>query len=199
VGMRKILNSFLITFSLLFFSNVSADSNAEGSKSFVEKLGKEVIETVSDEKLSDSQRRSNFRYLYLNAFDNFYISRFVLGRYWKRIDKSVREEFVKTFNDYIVSTYAPKFKGWQGEFKAVDALIEKNFYNVKMDVINKDGPVLKLIWKIYLDKNKTYKILDVNIDGVSMLVTQRAEFMSVIKNNPDGVVGLIKAMKKKII
>jgi len=196
--MRKILNLFLITFSLLFFSNVSADSNAEGSKTFVEKLGKEVIETVSDEKLSDSQRRSNFRYLYLNAFDNFYISRFVLGRYWKRIDKSVKEEFVKTFNDYIVSTYAPKFKGWQGEFKAVDALIEKNFYNVKMDVINKDGPVLKLIWKIYLDKNKNFKILDVNIDGVSMLVTQRAEFMSVIKNNPNGVVGLIEAMKKKI-
>ena len=68
-----------------------------------------------------------------------------------------------------------------------------------MDVINKDGPVLKLIWKIYLDKNKNFKILDVNIDGVSMLVTQRAEFMSVIKNNPDGVVGLIKAMKKKIL
>lgn len=197
--MRKILNLFLITFSLLFFSNVSADSNTEGSKSFVEKLGKEVIETVSDEKLTDSQRRSNFRYLYLHAFDNFYISRFVLGRYWKRIDKSVREEFIKTFNDYIVSTYAPKFKGWQGEFKAVDALIEKNFYNVKMDVINKNGPVLKLIWKIYLDKNKNFKILDVNIDGVSMLVTQRAEFMSVIKNNPDGVIGLIKAMKKKIL
>ena len=197
--MRKILNLFLITFSLLFFSNVTADSNAEGSKSFVEKLGKEVIEKVSDEKLTDSQRRSNFRYLYLHAFDNFYISRFVLGRYWKRIDKSVREEFIKTFNDYIVSTYAPKFKGWQGEFKAVDALIEKNFYNVKMDVINKNGPVLKLIWKIYLDKNKNFKILDVNIDGVSMLVTQRAEFMSVIKNNPDGVIGLIKAMKKKIL
>lgn len=197
--MRKILNLFLITFSLLFFSNVSADSNAEGSKNFVEKLGKEVIETVSDEKLTDSQRRSNFRYLYLNAFDNFYISRFVLGRYWKRIDKSVKEEFIKTFNDYIVSTYAPKFKGWQGEFKAVDALIEKNFYNVKMNVINKNGPVLKLIWKIYLDKNKNFKILDVNIDGVSMLVTQRAEFMSVIKNNPDGVIGLIKAMKKKIL
>ena len=197
--MRKILNLFLITLSLLSFSSVSADSNAEGSKVFVEKLGKEVIERVSDEKLSDSQRRSNFRYLYLNAFDNFYISRFVLGRYWKKIDKSVKEEFVKTFNDYIVSTYAPKFKGWEGEFKAVDALIEKNFYNVKMDVINKNGPVLKLIWKIYLDKNKNFKILDVNIDGVSMLVTQRAEFMSVIKNNPNGVVGLIEAMKKKIL
>jgi phospholipid transport system substrate-binding protein len=196
--MYKLLNVFVIIFSLFFISNASADVNAEGSKSFVEKLGKEVIETVSDERLSDNQRRTNFRYLYLNSFDNFYISRFVLGRYWKRIDKSVKEEFVKTFNDYIVSTYAPKFKGWEGEFKAIDALIEKNFYNVKMNVINKDGPVLKLIWKIYLDKNKNFKILDVNIDGVSMLVTQRAEFMSVIKNNPNGVIGLIEAMKKKI-
>ena len=66
-----------------------------------------------------------------------------------------------------------------------------------MNVINKNGPILKLIWKIYLDKNKNFKILDVNIDGVSMLITQRAEFMSVIKNNPNGVLGLIEAMKKK--
>jgi len=196
--MSKVLNSFVIIFCLLSFSNINANPHAEQSKSFVEQLGKELIDTVSDEKLSETQRRKNFRYLYLNSFDNFYISRFVLGRYWKRIDKDVKEEFVKTFNGYIVSTYAPKFKGWQGEFKAVDALIEKNFYNVTMDVINKDGPALKLIWKIYLDKNKTFKILDVNIDGVSMLVTQRAEFMSVIKNNPNGVIGLIEAMKKKI-
>ena len=43
-----------------------------------------------------------------------------------------------------------------------------------------------------------FKILDVNIDGVSMLVTQRAEFISVIKNSPDGVMGLIKKMKIKL-
>ena len=66
-----------------------------------------------------------------------------------------------------------------------------------MNVLNKDGPTLKFMWKIYLDKNKNFKILDVNIDGVSMLVTQRAEFMSVIKNNPKGVFGLIEAMEKK--
>ena len=196
--MHKLLNSFVIIFSLFFISNASADPNAENSKIFLEKLGKEVIETVSDERLSDNQRETNFRYLYLNAFDNFYISRFVLGRYWKRIDESVKEEFVKTFNDYIVSTYAPKFKGWKGEFKAVDSLIEKNYYNVKMLVLNKNGPTLKLVWKIYQDDDKRFKILDVNIDGVSMLVTQRAEFMSVIKNNPNGVVGLIEAMKEKI-
>jgi phospholipid transport system substrate-binding protein len=66
-----------------------------------------------------------------------------------------------------------------------------------MDILNKEGPTLKMIWKIYLNKNKEFKILDVNIDGISMLVTQRAEFLSVIKNSPDGVKGLISAMNKK--
>ena len=183
----------------LFFIPIHSfsDEKIEQSKYFVENLGKQVVEKVSNINLSESERIVNFRNLYLDAFDNYYISRFVLGQYWKRLDSKMRKQFVESFNNYIVTTYAPKFKGWEGTFKATDSLLENNYYNVKMNVLNKDGPTLKFMWKIYLDKNKNFKILDVNIDGVSMLVTQRAEFMSVIKNNPKGVIGLIEAMKKK--
>ena len=183
----------------LFFIPIHSfsDEKIEQSKFFVENLGKQVIEKVSNINLSDSERIVNFRNLYLDSFDNYYISRFVLGRYWKRLDSNMRKQFVESFNDYIVTTYAPKFKGWEGTFKATDSLLENNYYNVKMNVLNKDGHTLQFMWKIYLDKNKNFKILDVNIDGVSMLVTQRAEFMSVIKNNPKGVIGLIEAMEKK--
>ena len=183
----------------LFFTPIHSfsDEKIEQSKYFVENLGKQVVEKVSNINLSESERIVNFRNLYLDAFDNYYISRFVLGQHWKRLDSSMRKQFVESFNDYIVTTYAPKFKGWEGTFKATDSLLENNYYNVKMNVLNKDGPTLKFMWKIYLDKNKNFKILDVNIDGVSMLVTQRAEFMSVIKNNPKGVIGLIEAMEKK--
>ena len=189
--------NFLI-FALFFIPiNSFSDEKIEQSKYFVENLGKQVVEKVSNINLSESERIVNFRNLYLDAFDNYYISRFVLGQYWKRLDSNMRKQFVESFNNYIVTTYAPKFKGWEGNFKATDSLLENNYYNVKMNVLNKDGPTLKFMWKIYLDKNKNFKILDVNIDGVSMLVTQRAEFMSVIKNNPKGVIGLIEAMKKK--
>ena len=183
----------------LFFIPIHSfsDEKIEQSKYFVENLGKQVVEKVSNINLSESERIVNFRNLYLDSFDNYYISRFVLGQYWKRLDSNMRKQFVESFNDYIVTTYAPKFKGWEGTFKATDSLLENNYYNVKMNVLNKDGPTLKFMWKIYLDKNKNFKILDVNIDGVSMLVTQRAEFMSVIKNNPKGVIGLIEAMDKK--
>ena len=183
----------------LFFIPIHSfsDEKIEQSKYFVENLGKQVVEKVSNINLSESERIVNFRNLYLDSFDNYYISRFVLGQYWKRLDSNMRKQFVESFNNYIVTTYAPKFKGWEGTFKATDSLLENNYYNVKMNVLNKDGPTLKFMWKIYLDKNKDFKILDVNIDGVSMLVTQRAEFMSVIKNNPKGVIGLIEAMEKK--
>ena len=191
------LRNFLILALFIIPINSFSDEKIEQSKYFVENLGKQVIEKVSNVNLSESERIVNFRNLYLDSFDNYYISRFVLGRYWKRLDSNMRKQFVESFNDYIVTTYAPKFKGWEGTFKATDSLLENNYYNVKMNVLNKDGPTLKFMWKIYLDKNKNFKILDVNIDGVSMLVTQRAEFMSVIKNNPKGVIGLIEAMEKK--
>ena len=189
--------NFLILVLFIIPIHSFSDEKIEQSKYFVENLGKQVIEKVSNVNLSESERMVNFRNLYLDSFDNYYISRFVLGQYWKRLDSNMRKQFVKSFNDYIVTTYAPKFKGWEGTFQATDSLLENNYYNVKMNVLNKDGPTLQFMWKIYLDKNKNFKILDVNIDGVSMLVTQRAEFMSVIKNNPKGVIGLIEAMKKK--
>ena len=189
--------NFLILALIFIPIHSFSDEKIEQSKYFVENLGKQVVEKVSNINLSESERIVNFRNLYLDAFDNYYISRFVLGQYWKRLDSNMRKQFVESFNNYIVTTYAPKFKGWEGTFKATDSLLENNYYNVKMNVLNKDGPTLKFMWKIYLDKNKDFKILDVNIDGVSMLVTQRAEFMSVIKNNPKGVIGLIEAMKKK--
>ena len=186
-------------FVLIFLYPVVSysDENLASSKVFVEKLGKQVVEKVSNTEITELERYNNFKKLYLSSFDNYYISRFVLGRYWKTIDKGIQKKFVDSFNNYIVATYAPKFKGWEGTFKAVESLFENNYYNVKMDILNKDGPTLKMMWKMYLNKNKEFKILDVNIDGVSMLVTQRAEFLSVIKNHPNGVNGLIDAMNKK--
>ena len=186
-------------FVLIFLYPVVSysDENLASSKVFVEKLGQQVVEKVSNTEITELERYNNFKKLYLSSFDNYYISRFVLGRYWKTIDKGIQKKFVDSFNNYIVATYAPKFKGWEGTFKAVESLFENNYYNVKMDILNKDGPTLKMMWKMYLNKNKEFKILDVNIDGVSMLVTQRAEFLSVIKNHPNGVNGLIDAMNKK--
>ena len=130
---NKLIAVLLLSIPIAVFS----DEKIEQSKFFVENLGKEVVEKVSNVNLTENERNVNFRNLYLSSFDNYYISRFVLGRHWKRLDSKMKKQFVESFNNYIVATYAPKFKGWEGTFKAVDSLIENNYYNVKMNVLNK--------------------------------------------------------------
>ena len=190
--------SFLIIF--LLPQIVYSQDPLINSRLFIENLGKKVISKVADKNLNEKMREENFRKLYNEAFDNKYISKFVLGRHWKKIDEQTKEVFFKSFNDYLVMVYAPKFKGWNGTFKTIkSSLIKNNLYLVEMKLISsKDSPSLKLDWRMYLNSKNKFKILDVNIDGVSMLVTQRAEFISVIKNNPNGVMGLIEKMNKKI-
>ena len=183
-----------------FFAN-SANSNTNLSKSrlFIESLGQEVLTKIASKNITEKQRERNFRELYTRAFDNNYISQFVLGRHWKKINKKTQEEFVKSFNEYLIMIYAPKFKGWSGRFKTIDSQVENNMYVVAMQLVtnSNSSTSLNLDWRMIL-KNKEFKILDVNIDGVSMLVTQRAEFSSVIKNHPLGVKGLIKQMNDKV-
>ena len=92
--LRKFLILTLFSIPLLAFSN----EKIEQSKFFVENLGKEVVEKVSNVNLTEHERYINFRNLYLKSFDNYYISRFVLGRYWKRLDSNMRKEFVESLS-----------------------------------------------------------------------------------------------------
>jgi len=190
---------YLVFILFLFPSFVNCNENLSKSRVFIESLGQEVLTKIADTKISEKQRETNFRELYTRAFDNNYICQFVLGRHWKKINKKTQQEFVKSFNDYLIMIYAPKFKGWSGKFKTIGSQVENNMYVVAMQLVtNSNSPTsLNLDWRLIV-RNNEFKILDVNIDGVSMLVTQRAEFSSVIKNNPHGVKGLIDRMKKKI-
>ena len=97
------LKRFVLTFLLLTPTISISEGLADKSKTFVENLGKEVVEKVSNTNISDNQRLQNFKKLYLSTFDNYYISRFVLGRYWRTIDKNIQKQFVKSFNKYYLN------------------------------------------------------------------------------------------------
>ena len=86
------LKKFFFALIFLYPLVSHSDENLASSKVFVEKLGKQVVEKVSNTEISELERYNNFKKLYLSSFDNYYISRFVLGRYWKTIDKSVQKK-----------------------------------------------------------------------------------------------------------
>ena len=55
---------------------------------------------------------------------------------------------------------------------------------------------VKVDWRL-TGRDGNYKISDVSVDGISMAVTQRSEFASVIQHNGGQVQGLITMLRQK--
>jgi phospholipid transport system substrate-binding protein len=160
-------------------------------------LGNEALEVLG-KNVDPNQRVARFRQLFSKDFDVPGISRFVLGRYWHIATEPQRQEFVKLFTDYIVLAYSNRLAEYSGETLTVtgsrpgpDGSI------VSSEIVRPNGaPPARVDW-LLTQHDGAYKISDVVVEGVSMAVTQRSEFASVIQRNGGQVQGLLTALRQK--
>ena len=149
-------------------------------------------------KTDPALRQARFRQLFHEDFDAPGIARFVLGRYWRSASEEEQQEFVKLFEDYVVFVYTARLANFGGEtFKIRGSRSDGDGVIVSTDVINPGNPSpLRIDWRLVAD-NSAYKINDVIVEGVSMTVTQRSEFASVVQRNGGRVGSLIALMREK--
>lgn len=197
-GFTAILFSAMALF--LCLAVVPAQAKEKAAESFVQDLGQEALDTldqdVSQEQLSDEMRS------WLNSyFDTDVISRFALGRYWRQADDAQKKEYNKLFNELIVSTYSRRLQEYSGEDFEVRGQTKLNdrdtMVHSKIIPTNSGAPSTQVDWRVRKINGKL-KIVDVNVEGVSMSVTQRNEFASVIKNNGNKVEALLDALRQKV-
>ena len=155
-------------------------------------------EDLLNKKRPVAERQAQFRELFHKDFDTPGIARFVLGRYWRTASPEEKQEFLKIFDDYVVYVYTARLSDFEGEqFKITGTRPDQDSMLVSTDVITPGAPEpLKVDWRLVNDDG-TYKISDVIVAGVSMLVTQRSEFASVIQRHGGQIQGLIDLMRQK--
>jgi phospholipid transport system substrate-binding protein len=164
---------------------------------FMNQLWNRALELLN-KKAPVAERQALFRDLFHRDFDTDGIARFVLGRYWRIASPDQQKEFLKQFDDYVVYVYTARLSDFEGEqFKITGARSDRDAVLVSTDVMTPGAPQpLKVDWRL-IDHDGAYKISDVIVDGVSMLVTQRSEFASVIQRHGGQVQGLIDLMRQK--
>lgn len=164
---------------------------------FMNQLWNRALELLN-KKAPPAERQARFRELFHNDFDSPQIARFVLGRYWRIASPEEQKEFLKLFEDYVVYVYTARLSDFEGEqFKINSARPDQDTVIVSTDVVTPGAPQpLKVDWRLVTDDG-AYKITDVIVDGVSMLVTQRSEFASVIQRHGGQVQGLLDLMREK--
>lgn len=188
-----------LTFCLVGAAQASVKYQDSGA--FVSALGNRAIELMTTSaQTTEQEQESRFRALLREGFAVKKIGRFVLGKYRRSASPAELSEFLGLFEDYIVSLYSSAFRNYSGETFEVARVVKTRSAQDTMVVthINPDaeGGPTKVVFQVR-NARDDYKILDVKIQGVSMIVTQRDEFTGFIRNNGGKVGALIDALRRK--
>jgi len=174
-----------------------SEARQQAAQKFVTDMGEDAIGFLSNDKLSASQKKTSFRKLLNRNFDMDTISRFALGRNWRTATPAQRKEYQRLVNDMIVDVYSTRFNDYQGQSFEVKSSkpTGKSDYLVSTLIVPDQGQKVKVDWRVR-DKNGRLKIIDVIVEGVSMTLTQRSEFASVVQRGGGNVDALIAHLKK---
>lgn len=185
---------------LVLSHGANASATYPDSGAFVTALGNRAIQLLTQNHATEAEQEVRFRALLREGFAVRKIGRFVLGKYRRSATPDELEEFLGLFEDYIVSLYSSAFRNYSGETFEVARVVKTRSEHDTMVVthINSDTDATptKIVFQVR-NSQDDYKILDVKIQGVSMIVTQRDEFTGFIRNNGGSVHALIEALRKK--
>ena len=164
---------------------------------FVQNLGNQVLDILKTPNVNTADREQRFHALFLADFDSPTIARFVLGAQWRNLNDEQRKRYLDVFADYVASIYAIQFSHYSGEkFEIVGESKrggDDTFVDTKIDRPNEEP--LDVVYRIR-DEQNSPKIIDVVVDAVSLIVTKRSEFASVLQH--DGFDGLMQRMQATV-
>ncbi|MCH7937252.1 MAG: ABC transporter substrate-binding protein [Proteobacteria bacterium] len=177
-----------------------ADEFSDGAKKFIEILTTDAISMLTVENISKTERADRFRRLMNKNFAIKGIAKFVLGRHWRKASEAEKKEYLLLFEDLLVVTYADRFAKYSGEKLLVNEseVRGKGDALVHTIMIRVDGAKpLKVAWRVR-GKAGNYKIVDIMVEGISMVVTQKSEFASFIRKNGGSLGPLLMELRKRI-
>jgi phospholipid transport system substrate-binding protein len=187
--------------ALAIAASVPASVRAAASDpaGFIADLGAKAINVLTS-TASETERERQFRVLFEQAFDLPAISRFVLGPYWRTATDAQHQEFTKLFENYVIHAYTVRFNAYAGQqLKVGNARPEGDsgaLVQSEIAVPNGNQPPVKVDWRVSKSADG-YRITDVTVEGVSMALTERQEFASVIQRGGGQVDALLKLLREK--
>ena len=187
----KLLNSILVLFLTLLVFAYGNDYTQE--EEFVNKFAYQAIEILSDEDVTENDKTSRFTELVMNSIDLNLISKFVLSKTWKNSTDDQKERYLIAFREYFINSYANKLNQYSGEkIQVVGSEAAGKYIIVESNIVREGTDTLKinLKWRL-INRDGDIKIIDLNIEGISLVIAQREEFQSFLANNDNDIEKLI--------
>ncbi len=180
INMKKIIAT-ATCFIFLSTSIGFASEKKSDVKNFVEEIGNKIIEIANSPKLSESKKKEQIIAKIDSVIDANWIARFVLGKNYKIADDAQKDRFTKLYRDFMINTYGPKFKNYNGrKFTVIEVTEQNGFYIAKSEFLPRESNVPISVDFRVKEREGKLVILDFIAEGISLIDTQRSEFNSAI-------------------
>ena len=150
----------------------------------MEKKVAEITVILQDKKLGTDEKNKQILKAVDGLFDFELMGMLSLGKQgWSQMDDTQRGEFSKLFTSRIQTSYLEKLHLYTDEKIKVEAGVQgkKGRVEVPSFVLGSDEKT-EIRYKFYQTREKKWMIYDVEIAGVSILQTFRAQFGEILKS-----------------
>ncbi|MCG8597762.1 MAG: ABC transporter substrate-binding protein [Kiloniellales bacterium] len=169
------------------------------ARTFLASLGERAIHVAQDKAAPKADRETRIRALLREGFDLDIISRLVLGKHWRKMSDSQRDEFVGVFENAMVQQSLTIFGGYTNETFDITSVgpdpTNPKLIAITTNIKRSNGATAKVDWRLR-KRGQDYKIIDIVAEGVSMALTLRQEYGAVIERSGGKVDGLIEELRK---
>ena len=175
-----------------------ARADCPGAQAFIQDAADDTLGILNAPGATDEQRLAGMSKLLFDVADIPLIARIVLGRHWRSASEAQRAAYLDAFRVYALDSLAYRFARLGGEvgLQPLGRCVEDGndaLVGTEASLPSRPQPV-RIDWRVR-DESGDYRLIDVAIEGVSMVVSNRSEFDSVISRQ--GLDALIAQIRGK--
>lgn len=185
--MRNIPLSILSAAALFLFSGAAVagvtDAERQAREELARSMANMTLSVIKDQRASAADRQDNLKRSFARVVDIDWIARFVAGSAWRAADEAQRARYTKLYRDYLSGMYVSNYA--ESSDRKVTGITVTGIRNSDADDSRFTAATeveisckytLKVDYLVAAQESGGYKIIDVIIEGVSLLATHRAEF-----------------------
>ena len=173
-----------ILYLIIFLSLcLPSQSMANEASNWLKKEIDIILDAYKNENMSKETRFLMIEDTINYNFAGTGIAKFVAGDSWKTADKATKKEYINFFKRHLALNIASMMQGYSNqEYVLINSKFDsKNKITlIDMEIYNDTGSLI-VTWRVKKSKERYY-VIDLLVADISIVVTKRSEFNSMLKN-----------------
>ena len=183
---RRCFFSAIFALALLgidFTGHAAFAGNTAVARAHVEQAANAAIGLVQRKDISAVERQAALARLLRDNLEIPFIARIVLGKAWRKASPEQQQRFTEVFEDHLIRTIVRGLESYNIERLTVQKVTAKGEKDllVHSQIERPDGEPVKTVWRVR-QFGGTPRIIDLTVEGISMVITKREEFAAVVKS-----------------